>query len=1576
MTQTIVDRFDAACRRFGALEAVRHEGRGYSYVELAAEADGIRVAIEAGGVVPGDAIGVCLVRSFAFVATCWAVLMSGARLLLVDRELPPQRVREMLDEVGVALVVADADSIGLIRDASGSWPLIEPRPAASRVLPRRPIPAALQAYLIFTSGSTGRPKAIAGTHRGLLNRVDWQLATFPMGPGDRALLRTPSSFGDIFWELFGATCAGATLVVAEDRALKDPGAIRRLVVDEHVSHLVLVPTLLEEIVEEQEAAGSERPLALRQINVSGELLRAALMRRAADAFPGVRWLNLYGSSEVAADVTFFAIDNPPAALNGALSVPVGQAIAGATLLLLDEDLDPVPDGQVGELYAGGEVLAHGYVGRPDLTAERFVPNPIGNGSHDATLFRTGDIARKDPGGFVIVGRRDRQVKLRGARVDLDGVESRLASLPGVQRAAVILDENELRAFVQPSAEWREETLWDAVREQLPTYERPSRIIQVERIPLTLSGKIDRLSLGKLIGRTMDRSSRPLSGLTQHALAEVWSALLPDSGTLHADSHFEELGGHSLRTMELARAIERRFGIRVGVAALLTAPILADQANLLPLPLPTSQGRAALQPDLEHPDEPFELTDLQQAYWVSRQTAGHGTWGGSHLYQEWELPQLDGVRLESAWNRLVERHGMLRATVDGDGQIQVLPRPRLLLPKHDLSAMDDEARATVLARHREQQLQEPFRTDTWPLFALHVFQLGGGAALLTFKFDLLIVDAWSTGIMARDLWLLYSSHALRPLALSFRDVQMHQAAQRSGDRWEEDRRYWEQRLEGLSGAPELPLAQEMPADAPVRRWYHVLDSEQTTRLDAVAARLGISRASVLLAAYAAVLRRWSGQHPFTLTLTLFDRPALHPEILDIVGDFTTVLLLQVPGPDPRGFAALSRALHEQLLRDLDHRAFSGVRVARQLRRHRGVYDAMRYVFTYIPQGDDVGVAAFPAGSRQRFRITRTAGVWLDNQVVTEGDGLRLHWDGIDRRFPPGLLDAMFESYVGLIDGLLASSGDESLLADCIAQLPEAQRTRRLAPVSLEHDGDYLPAIERQCVRQPTAVAVIAPDRRVSFGELWQEAGRLARRVREVASVGDECVAVHLAAGWRQVVAALGIQLAGLAYVPLSTLWPSARLKQVVFEHGIRIVVVDGDARGLDGVALVRLTLDESLSSVVDVDHAGPLSAPVAAEPSRLAYVIFTSGSTGSPKGVMMRRGQVGNTLADLHSRLRLTPQDRVLALSELGFDLSVFDIFGLLAAGGAIVIPHPTARLDPSRWWQLCVQYRVTIWNTVPALMEMLADYATSKLDRLGPLALRWVMLSGDWIPLTLPDQVRQFAPQARLLSLGGATEAGIWSVCFPVARVQPGWRSIPYGRPLKGQSCAVVDQSGLDCPEHVVGELLISGGSLSDGYWHRPDLTNAAFVVDKANGQRSYHTGDLARYDSNGVLELLGRRDSQVKINGHRVECMEVESVVSASPSVRSAIVLALQGPRGPELHAAIEWQREPDRAALEAWCRMRLPEWMVPSYWHDDVRLPLNDNGKVDRRQLREWLASRRQAGPNDNRRAPTPAKGRASPG
>lgn len=1544
------DLFQASWQAHADRIAVREAQRAFSYRELSIAVERTALELRRQGCQPGMTVAVLLPRSFRWVVAMLGVLKAGATILPIDPYLPDARIHMMLRQGRPRLVVTDT---AMQEERLSSWrgPIVAPVESAAwpdgqPVGPWAPS-AELPAYLTFTSGSTGMPKGVINTCKGLANRLVWQLRNHPVNPDDVLLSRTPASFVDVFWESFGSLCAGATLVIADDVESRDPARIAQLLQRWQVTHLVVVPTLLDPILTQIEADPARGALALRQVSVSGEPLKAALMDRARALLPSVRWLNLYGSSEVSADVSVFELGDWYARRDEPSTVPVGAALRNVGLHLLDENLQPVRPGCTGELYVSGMALAHGYLRQPGLTAARFVPNLWPQGGDDTRMFRTGDIARQGRCGLEIVGRSDRQVKVRGVRIDLDDLEARLERLAPVLRAALVDSAGRLAAYVQCRPEVDLGQLWPALRAQLLPEERPAQLWLVERMPLTTAGKIDRLALAGSGILHSDMVRAELQGDTEIRLAGLWRELLPDA-SVHGDSHFDELGGHSLLVLQLVGAIERAFGRRLGIAQLQAAGQLRAQALLVDAQRSTSPAEGGhIEPDPSTQSLPFSPTSLQQAYWVARHREGPEG-GSSYLYQEWRIPQLDADRLEAAWNRLIERHGMLRARIDTSGLLSVRDARFYRIERHDLSALAPQMCETALLRWREQHAFTPF-TDRDEPFLLQVFQLPDAESVLAVKLDLLFADAWSMGIIARELWALYAAPAteLPGLAISFRDVLEHSCAHSNSASREAAWRYWSERMDRFSGAPDLPVRSGTPNTLAVRRLDMVLDPSQKQALEWVAARAGMQASSLLLAAFAAVLQRWSLKKAFSLTLTLFDRPFVHPQVNRVVGDFTSVLWMEIDGERSGSFLEFARALHARLLEGLDHRAFNGIDMARATQSQSRAVDAMRYVFTYIAQIDG-GSAAFPVGCVERYRVTRTAGVWIDNQVVGEAGRLRLHWDVVDERFPAGMVDDMFAAYRALVEALLAEADTGGLGEGVGLRLPPAQQARRQADRQADLPmQDYLAAIEAQCAETPDAPAVIAADRTLSYGELWSRARRLALHLKTDAPYASS-VAIHLESGWRYVVAVLATQMAGVAYVPLSLRWPRARVIDVIETYGIGHVFSDEDVATWSS----RLSFARTLSVPEQEDtREPPASMGMASDPSLLAYVMFTSGSSGEPKGAMMRRGAVTNTLSDICARLRMKRSSRVFGLSDPSFDLSVFDMLGTLIVGGALVLPDAADRMNPQAWWTLCRRHGVTIWNTAPALFEMLADYGRGKTDRLGTLGLRWVMLSGDWIPLHLPGQLRELAPGARLLSLGGATEAGIWSVSFPVTAVQADWISIPYGMPLRGQRCDIVDVFDESCPDGVTGELTIAGASLSDGYWQRPELTARAFVIDERTGERRYRTGDLARYRADGVIELLGRMDSQVKIAGHRIECMEVEYAVLTHPGVTRVVVVPVKGHGGLALHAVLEHEDGVSIESIRLHCAQRLPEAMVPRYWHSRLGIALSDNGKVDRRALQERI-------------------------
>ena len=897
---------------------------------------------------------------------------------------------------------------------------------------------------------------------------------------------------------------------------------------------------------------------------------------------------------------------------------------------------------------------------------------------------------------------------------------------------------------------------------------------------------------------------------------------------------------------------------------------------------------ALRADPDNRFKPFPLTDVQAAYLVGRGDAYDYGGVGCHGYVELEMADLDPARLQRAWHALIRRHDMLRAVVSRDGSQAVLSEVSLpSLAVADLRGRPAAEVEQAIGRVRDQMAARCYQPDHWPLYELRLTRRDGGA-VLHLSIDLLIADFVSIQVMLAELDLLYRQPEaeLPPIEVTFRDIVLaRRAALDDGAeaaRRQRDRAYWLERIASMPGAPDLPRAERRDVDAaPVFvRHACALAPAAWKDLCRQAQARKVTPSSAVMAAFAEVIGRWSRRPEFCLNVTVLSRPALHPHVDRVVGDFTSVNVLAVTPPAQGCFTTRAAALQERLWEDLEHQAFSGVEVLRELGRRgdrQGSIMPVVYTSTIGIGGDD-GTGEFMSGARLSYGITQTPQVWLDCQVAERGGTLHVNWDVRQGVFPENLVEQAFAAFRTLLEHMAADAVWEARVP---VSLPittsrcreQVNRTAAPVPEGLLQDG-FL-AMAR---RRPEATALACGGVTLSYGELSARAGAVAKALAECGCRPGDRVAVVLDKGTDQIAAVLGVLMAGAVYLPVDTTQPVARRDVILGDAGVRHVLVQSSHLECDWPQEVRVLAVDRLAPVADW-------VAVAADPGQLAYIIYTSGTTGRPKGVMVSHRAALNTVADINARFRIGSSDRILGLANLGFDLSVYDIFGTFAAGGMLVLPDAGRRGDPSHWAALMAAHGVTVWNSVPAQMQMLTSYLASEGRTLPDLRL--ALLSGDWIPVALPDAVRVCCPGTRVVSLGGATEAAIWSIWYDIGAVEPGARSIPYGVPLCNQTFHVLDGRLESCPDWCPGELYIGGLGLADGYAGDPERTAERFIVHPRTGERLYRTGDMGRYRPDGIIEFLGREDTQVKIRGHRIELSEIETVVQSHPGVAAAAVLA-----------------------------------------------------------------------------------------
>lgn len=931
-----------------------------------------------------------------------------------------------------------------------------------------------------------------------------------------------------------------------------------------------------------------------------------------------------------------------------------------------------------------------------------------------------------------------------------------------------------------------------------------------------------------------------------------------------------------------------------------------------------------------------LTDLQLSYLIGRESP---VLGGTGCWLCWELQRdmWDVQQLEDGWNQLLARHETLRTVFAADTTQQVLHT----VPRYRIECLDlREAIPAVSAQRLDALRQSLFHTQTeptrWPLFRIAVAKTSSGMRLFV-GFDALIIDVSGVFQLMRELGHLHDAPAtlLGQLGGSARDVMVAWQGKKTVQRQRACAAYWTPRLDHFPRAPELPIHTEMQTVRRFRRHEHRLSPTSWQAFQHHAAAHGLQRVPSIVTAFAQVLARWAVTRRFALNLSVGKHLAgFIPQ--GVIGDFSTNLLLAVDCDGGRSFADSVRAVGAQLSSDLAHVDMSGVEVIAALSKSVGERLLMPIVFSSLLHRH----ASFEPLGKLVSGLTRTPQVTLDCQIMDDGQHLYMNWDVLDGFYPPGLTQAMFETWVGAIEGLATSESPWD--APFVAPLPVNQRTRRLEanatrvawPAQMLHAR-----VLAQARLTPDGVAVIAPDETLSYREVVRRAAEFAQALRDAGVRRNELVGIVLDKGWRQVVAALGVQMSGAAYLPIDLSTPAARIATLLELGQCRFAIAS------DRVALAPdIRRIQAHVGTVDVLDEGP------ATPEDLAYVIFTSGSTGTPKGVMIRHRAAANTVRDINQRYAVGSSDRVLGLSSLNFDLSVWDIFGTLSAGAGLVLPVPDSLRDPAYLKTLVETQQVTIWNSVPSYLQMLAEDGTD-LHRLR--SLRFAMLSGDWIPVSLPKQLA-----VPIISLGGATEASIWSIAYPVTDVPSSWKSIPYGKPLANQRIYVLDAHMNDCPDGIAGEIYIAGDGLADGYWCDEVQTAASFMQLHNTGERIYRTGDWGRFQPDGNIEFLGRNDGQVKISGHRVELGEVEAALGRCKGVETAVAVTFTDDHG-QKRLATFYRGTASTAQARSQLQALLPAYMVPMRFEQVEALPLTANGKIDRKQLAERAAlpARKQA-------------------
>ncbi|HYG64144.1 MAG TPA: amino acid adenylation domain-containing protein, partial [Thermoanaerobaculia bacterium] len=1544
------------------------------YRELALRSGSLASQLAAVGVGPDAVVGICAERSLEMIVGLLGILTAGGAYLPLDPSYPQERLSFVLESAGAAAVlVQDHLADRLPPSSLPRLPLATPLP----VLPVLPVPLAPTvhtepenlAYVIYTSGSTGAPKGAMVAHRAIVNRLLWMQEAYGLSPADRVLQKTPFGFDVSVWELFWPLLVGAPLVFARPEGHKDPFYLADLIEEQRVTVLHFVPSMLRAFLEADQRASC---VSVRAVMASGEALPFDLTERFHERMCG-ELHNLYGPTEAAVDVSSWACVPD----DSRRIVPIGRPIDNLRLHVVDRSWQPVPCGVPGELMIGGVGLGRGYLGRPDLTAERFVPDPFTaeEGEAGGRLYRTGDLARHLPMGEIeFLGRLDFQVKIRGFRIELGEIEAALLAHPGVREAAVLLRQDRLgepalvACVVPDGGPIPAEELRGFLRERLPEAMVPSAFVPLEALPLSSNGKLDRKALLQLAPAAPAGEER--SGLAGHAapgtpaeeiLAGIWEEVLRRGQVGVRDSFFD-LGGHSLLATQVVSRVREAFGVEMPVRELFEAPTVAGFAARIERRREPGESALPEAPPVvpvgRNRDLP--LSFAQQRLWFLEKLEP-----GSAAYNVPLSVRLAG-RLEAdvlarGLAEVARRHEALRTTFpERDGRPVQAIAPVLAVPLMlvDLSGLPEREREAEALRRVTAEARRPFELASGPLIRGTLLRLAAEDHALLVSMHHIVTDGWSMGIFLRELITLYTalsrgrSGELPELPVQYADFVVWQRSWLAGEVLEAQLAYWRQRLTGAPALLELPTDRPRP----LVETHHgaalplALGPSLSRALVALARREGATPFMVLLAGFAALLGRYSGQDDVVVGSPIAGRN--RREIEGLIGFFVNTLALRVELSQGLGFLDLLRQVRQTALEAYAHQDIPFERLVEELVTDRGLGHSPLFQATLTVQNTPP-VAVEGAGPELEMRLlgveSASAKFELSLDFALAGEELAGGLEYNTDLFDASTARRLASHFARLLEGALAAP--ESLLPEILLLAPaeRQQLLREWNDTEAAYPAEELCLHElvwRQAERAPDAVAVTLAEEHLSYAELRRRSGWLAHRLRRL-GVGPEVpVAIAVERSPEMVVGLLGILQAGGAYVPLDPDYPAERLSYMVEDSAAPLLLTQRH--------LVE-RLPESGARVVLLDEAArpepglPPEAPSGVLADNLLYVIYTSGSTGRPKGVMVRHRGVVNRLLWAVQDYPITSADRVLQKASFSFDFSVEECFSPLLAGARLVLARPGGQRDSAYLLEAVVEEEITLLHFVPAVLQ--AFLAEEGLEACH--SLRFVFSGADTLTPELRERFEARIPPGVLLrNQYGPTEISI-DVTEWVCRPGEGRFVAPIGRPIGNGLAYVVDSRLEPVPMGIAGELLLGGAGLARGYQGRPDLTADRFVPSpwgREAGARLYRTGDRVRLLPDGNLEFLGRVDHQIKIRGYRIEPGEIEAVLATHPAVHEAVVVAREDrKRGRSLLACVV----PAAGAvvvpeeLRSFMREQLPDYMVPSAFAVLEVLPLGPSGKVDRKAL-----------------------------
>jgi len=1523
--KTIHELFHEQAERTPDRIAVVFEDKKVTYRQLEDASNQLARFLQKKQVHADQVVGILMNRSIEMVVAILGVLKAGGAFLPIDPEYPEERIAYMLEDSSSHVVLTQADVMQsrLLRAEA-----IDIEDSRIWQESNEPVECMNQPedlfYVIYTSGTTGKPKGVMLEHRNFANLMQDSFENSGIPFTEKVLQYTTCSFDVCYQEIFSTLLAGGQLYLIRNEMKQDIEQLFHLIEREQISVLFLPAAFLKFIFHEQDYAHLF-PRCVKHIITAGEQLVVTAEFNRHLRHHKVTLHNHYGPSETHV-VTTYTI-SPNQAYQEL--PPIGKSISNTGIYIMDSAQKLLPEGLVGELYITGANVGRGYLGKPDLTAEKFLEDPLVPGQR---MYRTGDLARWLPdGNLEYLGRIDHQVKIRGHRIELGEIDSHLLNHPLVKEAVAIdrLDDQGdqvICAYVVPTGEKWETELREALSRSLPEYMMPAYFVEMDRIPLTPNGKVDRRALpkpDKTVSRETDYVA-PTDEL-ESKIAEVWRQIL-DMQQVGIYDNFFSLGGHSLKAILLISRLQKECKLNVPIQWLFKHPTIHGIARYV---REHGQGEyVPIQPVSNQ--EWYPVSFAQKRMLILEQAKQAGT--TYHIPSALILTgELDVKRLEWALQVLFDRHESLRTsfhTQGGELVQRIHPYVKVTIEQGECPEALPDAFLNSFIR--------PFDLSMAPLMRVGLARMADNRHLLVFDQHHAISDGVSVSILLDELARLYAGDRLPDLPIQYKDFAVWQQQFAESVAYRKQQAYWQQVF-----GDDVPVM-SMPTDYP-RPSVQSFEGDRVAfstakalseQLQQLASQTGTTLYMVLLAAFQVLLSKYSRQEDIIVGTPIAGRS--HADTQAIVGMFVNTLAMRNKPAGHKPFHHFLQEVRQQTLEAFTHADYPLERLVEDLGLQ---WDASRnplFDTLFVLQNTEAIPAALgplqmesyvPQAKQAKFEITLEA--------IQTDSGIQFHLDYATKLFTRETMERLGRHFVQLLQ--MVVQNPENRIAE-ISMLTAEERHQVLVAFnhtkqSYPHEMTIQQLFEQQVEKSPDKDAVVCQHERITFAELNHRANAVAYRLREKGVTSERIVALFLDRSIDFVVGMLGILKAGGAFLPIDPDYPEERIRYLIEDSEARWIVTKDPY--LPRVPLDMDVLDLASMETGDAHIENPA---VCNGPNDLAYLIYTSGTTGNPKGVMLEHRGVANLQSVFENTIGVTPQDRVIHFASVSFDASVWEMFMGLLTGATLHVTAKEEISDFRRFEDYVNDHQLTILTLPPTYVV--------HLDPKRIPSVHTLITAGSASSEAL---VNQWKDHVRYVNGYGPTENTVATTLWFATCTAEIIKNVPIGSPIPNCHVCILDQNLQLQGIGQVGELCVSGVGLARGYWKRPELTAEKFVAHPyLPGERLYRTGDLARWLPNGQLEYLGRIDHQVKIRGHRIELGEIESVLLRHPDIKEAAVIAREDQAGqPYLCAYVVGQSALPPVALRAYLREALPQYMIPSYFMQLEKMPLTANDKIDGKAL-----------------------------